>query len=42
MDKLVDIFGIVSIVHDVDVRMFESVTLRQEFFGVRDIMDRIL
>ena len=41
-DQLVDLFGIVSFVHDVKVRMSDSVTLLEEFFGVRNVMDRML
>jgi len=41
-DQLVDLFGIVSLVHDVKVRMSDPVTLLKEFFGVRNIMDRML
>jgi hypothetical protein len=37
-----DLFGVVSFVHDIKVRMSDSVTLFQEFFGVRDIVDRML
>ena len=37
-----DLFGIVSFVHDIEVGFSGSVTLFQEFFGVRDIMDRVL
>jgi len=37
-----DLFGVVSFVHDIEVRMSDTVTLFQEFFGVRDIMDRML
>lgn len=37
-----DFFGVVSFVHDLEVRMSDSVTWFQEFFGGRDIMDRIL
>ena len=37
-----DLFGVVSFVHDIEVRMSDSVTLSQEFFSVRDIMDRML
>jgi hypothetical protein len=42
VDELVDIFGVISFVHDIEVRRSESVTLLQEFFGVGDIMDRML
>jgi hypothetical protein len=38
----VDFFRIVSFVHDIEVRMSNLVALFQEFFGVRDIMDRML
>ena len=41
-DQLVNLFGVVSLVHDVEVRMSGSVTLYEEFFGVRDIVNRML
>jgi hypothetical protein len=41
-DQFVDLFGVVSFIHDIEVRMSDPVTLSQEFFGVRDIMDRML
>jgi len=37
-----DLFRVVSFVHDIEVRMPESVTLLEEFFGVRNVMDRML
>jgi hypothetical protein len=37
-----DLFGVVSFVHDIEVRMSDPVTLFEEFFGVRDIVDRML
>ena len=37
-----DLFGVVSFVHDIEVRISDSVTLFQKFFSVRDIMDRML
>ena len=37
-----DLFGVISLFHDIDVRMSESMTSLQEFFGVRDIVDRML
>jgi len=36
-----DLFRDVPFIHDVEVRMSDSVTLFEEFFGVRDIMDGI-
>jgi len=38
----VNLFGVVTFVHDIEVRMSNTVTLFQEFFGMRDIMDRML
>lgn len=37
-----DIFRVVSFVHNVEIGMSESVTLFQEFFGMRNVMDRML
>jgi hypothetical protein len=37
-----DLFGVVTFVHDIEVRLSESVTLLEEFFGVRNVMDRML
>jgi hypothetical protein len=37
-----DLFGVVSFIHDVEVRLSDPVTLFQEFFSVRNIMDRML
>jgi len=37
-----NLFGVVSIAHDIEVRMSESVTVFQKFLGVRDIIDRML
>ena len=37
-----DLFGVVTFVHDIEVRLSESVTLLQEFFGVRNVMNRML
>jgi len=34
----VDLFGVVSFIHDIEIRMSDPVTLSQEFFGVREIM----
>jgi hypothetical protein len=41
-DQFMDLFGVVSFVHNVEVRMSDPVTLFQEFFSVRDIMDRMV
>lgn len=41
-DQPVDLFGIESSVHDIEVRLSGSLGLFQEFFGVRDIMDQVL
>jgi hypothetical protein len=38
----VDLFRIISLVHDIEVGYSDSVALFQEFFGVRDIVDRVL
>jgi hypothetical protein len=40
-DEFMDRFRIVSFVHDIEVRVSESVTLFKEFFGMGDIMDRM-
>jgi len=37
-----DRFGVVSFVPDIEIRMSDSVKLFQEFFGMRDIMNRLL
>jgi hypothetical protein len=37
-----DLFGVVSFIHDIEIRMSDPVTLFQEFFSVRNIMDRML
>ena len=37
-----DLFGVASFVHDIMVRMSDTVTLFQKFFGMQDIMDRML
>ena len=39
-DQSVDLFRIVPFVHDIEVKLFSSVTLFQEFFCVRDIVNR--
>jgi hypothetical protein len=41
-DQPVDLFGVVSFVHDIEVGLSGSVSLFQEFFSVRDIVDRVL
>ncbi len=41
-DQSVDLFGVVAFVHDVEVGLSDSVRLFQEFFGVRNVMDRAL
>ena len=41
-DQFMDLFGVVSFIHDIEVRMPESVTLSEEFFGMWDIMNRML
>jgi hypothetical protein len=41
-DQFMDFFRVVTFVHDVEVRSFSSVALFQEFFSVRDIVDRVL
>jgi len=40
-DQFMNLFRVISFIHDIEVRMPDSVTLFQEFFGVRDIMDRM-
>ena len=37
-----DLFGVISFIHDVEIRMSDLVTLFQKFLNVRDIMDRML
>ena len=37
-----DLFGVVSFVHNVEVRMSDPVTFFKGFFSVRDIMNRLL
>jgi len=37
----VNLFGVVSFVHDVEIGMSDPVTLFGEFFSVRDVMDRM-
>jgi hypothetical protein len=37
-----DIFRIVSLIHDIEIRFSGSVTLPDELFRVKDIMDRML
>jgi hypothetical protein len=39
---MVYLFNVVTFVHDIEVGLFGSVTLFQEFFSVRDIVDRVL
>jgi hypothetical protein len=41
-DQFMDFFRVISLIHDIEVRMSDPVTLFQEFFSVRDIMDRVL
>jgi hypothetical protein len=37
-----DLFRIVSFVHDVELGMSDPVTMSKEFFGVGNVMDRML
>jgi len=37
-----DLFRVVSLIHDVEIEISDSVALFQEFFSVRDIVDRVL
>jgi hypothetical protein len=37
-----DLFGVVTFVHDIEVRMSGLLTLFQEWFSVKNIMDRML
>jgi hypothetical protein len=37
-----DLFGVVTFVHDIEVGRSGSVTLFEKFLGMRDIMDRML
>jgi hypothetical protein len=41
-DESVNIFRIVSFIEDVGLRFSRSVILNEEFFRVRDIIDRLL
>jgi len=41
-DQFMDLFGVVSFVHNIEVRMSDPVALFQEFFGLRDIVNRVL
>ncbi|OPY38941.1 MAG: hypothetical protein A4E35_00167 [Methanoregula sp. PtaU1.Bin051] len=34
-------FGVVSFVHDVEIRMFGTMTLSEAFLGMMDIMNRM-
>jgi hypothetical protein len=38
----VNIFRIVSFIEDIGIRLSRSVTLNEEFFRMRDIMNRLL
>jgi len=40
-DQFMDLFGVISFVHNVEVRRSDPVALFQEFFGMRDIMNRL-
>jgi len=37
-----DLFGVISFVYNVEVRMSDPVAFFQEFFSMRDIMNRLL
>jgi hypothetical protein len=41
-DQSVNIFRIVSFVEDIGIRLPRSMTLNEEFFRMRDIMNRLL
>ena len=41
-DQFAYLFGVVSFIHDIEVRMSDPVTLFQAFFCVRDIVDNML
>jgi hypothetical protein len=41
-DESVNIFRIVSFIEDIGLRLSCSVTLNEKFFGVRDIVNRLL
>jgi hypothetical protein len=41
-NQSVNIFRIVSFIEDVGLRFSRSMTLNEEFFRMRDIMDRLL
>jgi len=38
----VDLFGVITFVHDIEVGLSGFVALCQKFFSVRDIVDRVL
>ena len=42
LDQFMDLFGVVTFVHDIEVRRSGSVTLLEEFLGMRNVMDRML
>ena len=41
-DQSVNIFRIISFIEDISIRLSRSVTLNEEFFRMRDVMDRLL
>lgn len=41
-DQLMDLFGVVSVTPDIEVRVSGSVTMFEEFLGMRNVMDRVL
>jgi hypothetical protein len=41
-DQFMNLFGIVSFIHDIKVRMTDPMALFQDFFSVWDIMNRML
>jgi len=39
LDQFMNLFGIISFIHDIDVRRSDPVVLFKEFFSVRNIVD---
>jgi hypothetical protein len=42
LDQFMDLFGVVTFVHDIEVRVSGTVTLFEEFLGMKNIVDRML
>jgi len=41
LDQFMDLFGVVSFNHDIEVRVSGSVTLFKEFLGMKNVVDRM-